>query len=115
MFKKLKNINNAIGIRINNKFLILLLIITFIFSLAISVYHFGIEQGFFDESPVCGLKNAAEIISKEDLLKQAEDIHSGLKRLSLKNRKVVMPHHKEFELIEELEELSIDLIEKLKN
>ena len=56
----------------NNKFLILLLIITFIFSLAISVYHFGIEQGFFDESPVCGLKNAAEIISKEDLLKQLQ-------------------------------------------
>ena len=52
--------------------------------------------------------------SKEDLVKQAEDIHTKLKRLSLKNRKVVMPHHKEFELIEELEELSIDLIEKLK-
>ena len=55
------------------------------------------------------------MVDKEDLLKQAEKIHFGLKRLSLKNRKVVMPHHKEFELIEELEELSIDLIEKLKN
>ena len=54
------------------------------------------------------------MVDKEDLLKQAEEIHSGLKRLSLKNRKVVMPHHKEFELIEELEELTIDLIEKLK-
>ena len=54
------------------------------------------------------------MVDKEDLLKQAENIHSGLKRLSLKNRKVIMPHHKEFELIEELEELSIDLIEKLK-
>ena len=54
------------------------------------------------------------MVDKEDLLKQAENIHSGLKRLSLKNRKVVMPHHKEFELIEELEELSIYLIEKLK-
>jgi hypothetical protein len=54
------------------------------------------------------------MVDKEDLLKQAENIHSGLKRLSLKNRKVVMPHHKEFELIEELEELSINLIEKLK-
>ena len=42
------------------------------------------------------------MVDKEDLLKQAEDIHSGLKRLSLKNRKVVMPHHKEFELIEYL-------------
>ena len=54
------------------------------------------------------------MVDKEDLLKHAEDIHSGLRRLSLKNRKVVMPHHKEFELIEELEELSINLIEKLK-
>ena len=54
------------------------------------------------------------MVDKEDLLKQAENIHSGLKRLSLKNRKVVMPHHKEFELIEELEKLSINLIEKLK-
>ena len=54
------------------------------------------------------------MVDKEDLLKQAEEIHFGLKRLSLKNRKVVMPHHKEFELIEKLEELSIDLIEKLK-
>jgi len=54
------------------------------------------------------------MVDKEDLLKQAEEIHSGLKRLSLKNRKVVMPHHKEFELIEKLEELTIDLIEKLK-
>ena len=33
------------------------------------------------------------MVDKEDLLKQAEDIHSGLKRLSLKNRKVVMPGH----------------------
>ena len=55
------------------------------------------------------------MVDKEDLLKQAEDIHSGLKRLSLKNRKVVMPHHKEFELIEELEELSIDLIENIED
>ena len=27
------------------------------------------------------------MVDKEDLLKQAEEIHSGLKRLSLKNRK----------------------------
>ena len=33
--------------RKNEKFFILLLIITFIFSLAISFYHYGIEQGFF--------------------------------------------------------------------
>ncbi len=54
----------------NNKILILLLIFVFIFSFSVSIYHLGIEQGFFEESAVCGLKNASEIISKEDLLKQ---------------------------------------------
>ena len=33
----------------SEKFIILLLILTFIFSFAISLYHFGIEQGFFQE------------------------------------------------------------------
>ncbi len=53
----------------NEKFTIILLILIFIFSLAISTYHFGIEQGFFEESAVCGLNNASNIISKEELLK----------------------------------------------
>ena len=57
----------------NEAFRILLLIIIFIFSLIISLYHFGIEQGFFEESAVCGLKNAAEIISKDELLKQLQE------------------------------------------
>ena len=38
----------------NEKFFILLLILIFSFSLIISFYHFGIEQGFFEESTVCG-------------------------------------------------------------
>ena len=45
----------------NEKFIILLLLLIFLFSLIISSYHLGIEQGFFDESTVCGVKNAAEI------------------------------------------------------
>ena len=52
------------------EFFTLLLIITFIFSLAISIYHLGIEQGFFQESAVCSIKNFSEDITKEDLLKQ---------------------------------------------
>ena len=51
------------------KFFIFLLILIFIFSFIVSVYHFGIEQGFFQESAVCGLKDASEILSKEELLK----------------------------------------------
>ncbi len=54
----------------NEKFFIILLILIFIFSFAISFYHFGIEQGFFEESAVCLLKSDSNIISKEELLKQ---------------------------------------------
>ena len=60
-------------IRKNQKFLVMLLILTFIFSFAISFYHFGIEQGFFQESSVCGVKGSTEIITKEDLLKQLSE------------------------------------------
>ena len=60
-------------IKKNQKFLILLLILTFFFSFAISFYHFGIEQGFFQESSVCGVKNLTESITKEDLLKQLSE------------------------------------------
>ena len=56
----------------NEKFIILLLILTFFFSFAISVYHYGIEQGLFEESAVCGLKNTTGIISKEEILKQLQ-------------------------------------------
>ena len=57
----------------NQKFLVLLLILTFIFSLAISFYHFGIEQGFFQESSVCGVRIFNENITKEDLLRQLNE------------------------------------------
>jgi len=58
--------------RKNEQFIILLLILIFAFSFIISFYHFGIEQGFFEESTVCGIKNASDIISKEELLKQLQ-------------------------------------------
>ena len=60
-------------IKKNQKFLVLLLILTFIFSFVISFYHFGIEQGFFQESSVCGVKSSTEIVTKEDLLKQLSE------------------------------------------
>ena len=59
-------------LRKNEKFIILLLILIFSFSFLLSLYHFGIEQGFFEESTVCGLKNTSEIISKEELLEQLQ-------------------------------------------
>ena len=60
-------------IKKNQKFFIMLLILTFIFSFAISFYHYGIEQGFFQESSFCGVKSLTESITKEDLLKQLSE------------------------------------------
>ena len=59
--------------RKNEEFFILLLILIFSFSFIISFYHFGIEQGFFEESTVCGVKNTSDIISKEEILKQLQE------------------------------------------
>jgi len=64
----------------NKQFVILLLILVFVFSLLISLYHFGIEQGFFEESAVCGIKDASNVISKEELLNQLQ-----LKTISCKD------------------------------
>ena len=59
-------------LRKNIQFIILLLILIFSFSFILSFYHFGIEQGFFEESAVCNIKNASDAISKEELLKQLQ-------------------------------------------
>ena len=45
----------------------------FVFGAVISIYHVGIEQGFFSESLVCDLDSNNENLSKEDLLKQLEN------------------------------------------
>ena len=60
-------------IKKNENFFILLLILTFVFSFFISLYHFGIEQGIFQESNVCGVKNFSESISKEELLNKLSE------------------------------------------
>ena len=57
----------------DEKFFILLLILTFIFSFLISFYHFGIEEGFFQESAICGVRDFTENITKESLLKQLNE------------------------------------------
>ena len=68
----------------NEKFFILLLILVFVFSFMISTYHFGIEQGFFKESAVCGLKNTPELISKEELLRQLSEITVSCKDVTFR-------------------------------
>ena len=46
-----------------------LILIFFIFGSVVSFYHFGIEQGFFNESLVCDLGNI-QPTNKEELLNQ---------------------------------------------
>tara|TARA_B100000035_G_C20787872_1_gene459837 strand:- start:96 stop:437 length:342 start_codon:yes stop_codon:yes gene_type:complete len=70
--------------RIDEKFIILLLSLTFAFSFIISFYHFGIEQGFFKESSICGVNNAKEILSKEDLLKKLQEIRVSCKDVTFR-------------------------------
>tara|TARA_B100001063_G_C16639148_1_gene489890 strand:+ start:312 stop:797 length:486 start_codon:yes stop_codon:yes gene_type:complete len=54
----------------DEKFIILLLSLIFFFSFTVSVYHFGIEQNFIQESAVCGIENTSKILTKDELLKQ---------------------------------------------
>ena len=68
----------------NEKFLILLLILIFFFSLLVSIYHFGIEQGFFQESLMCDVKNSDSILSKEELLLELQKKQVSCKDVTFK-------------------------------
>ena len=68
----------------NEKFFVLLLILTFIFSLTISIYHFGVEKGFFEESAICSIKNFSETLTKEDLLKQLNEMTVSCKDVTFR-------------------------------
>ena len=54
----------------NEKITLLIISLIFFISCLLSFYHFGIEQGFFKESPVCSLNNEINNLTKEDLLKE---------------------------------------------
>tara|TARA_B110000438_G_C15496913_1_gene513928 strand:- start:22 stop:507 length:486 start_codon:yes stop_codon:yes gene_type:complete len=56
----------------------------FIFGAIISFYHFGIEQGFFNESLVCNLGNNNTSLSAQDLLKQLEKQTVSCKNVTFK-------------------------------
>ena len=68
----------------DQKFVVMLLVLIFSFSFVISFYHFGIEQGFFEESAFCGLKNTTNITSKEELLKQLQEKNISCKDVTFK-------------------------------
>tara|TARA_B100001939_G_C16822084_1_gene564784 strand:- start:100 stop:588 length:489 start_codon:yes stop_codon:yes gene_type:complete len=68
----------------NEQFIIILLTLLFSFSLIISFYHFGIEQGFIEESAVCGINNTSNVISKEELLKKLQEKNVSCKDVTFK-------------------------------
>ena len=52
------------------KIISLIVALLFAFGAIVSFYHFGIEQGFFDESLVCNIVGNSEDLSSENLLKE---------------------------------------------
>ena len=55
------------------KILLILIFISFVSSVLISFYHFGIEQGFFDESLICQIKGLKQSMSASELLRELEN------------------------------------------
>jgi disulfide bond formation protein DsbB len=68
----------------NVKMTLLLLSLIFIISTGLAFYHFGIEQGFFSESFVCGEKNFEGTLSKEQLLENLKKNTISCKNVSFK-------------------------------
>ena len=66
------------------KIFLVLLIIVFLTATILSVYHFGIEQGFIEESLVCDLKNNSGVTSKEEILKQLQEQKVSCKDVTFK-------------------------------
>ena len=66
------------------KITLFILSIVFIGSAALAFYHFGIEQGFFIESPVCESQDLSKILSKEDLLEQIKQNSISCKKVSFR-------------------------------
>ena len=64
------------------KITLLIISLVFLFSAALAFYHFGIEQGFFDESFVCSAQNLSEALSKEQLLEQLKQNSISCKDVS---------------------------------
>ena len=52
------------------KITLLILFLVFMSSATLALYHFGIEQGFFNESLACTVGDLSKTLSKEELLQQ---------------------------------------------
>ena len=66
------------------KFFILLLAIIFFIGTIMSLYHLGIEQGLIQESSLCDLEKGANIIDKNEILKQLQQKSISCKDVTFK-------------------------------
>ena len=66
------------------KTILLFLIITFFISSILAFYHFGIEQGFFNESMLCENNQKLKVLNKEELLKQLKQTNISCKDVSFR-------------------------------
>ncbi|MDC3162862.1 disulfide bond formation protein B [Candidatus Pelagibacter sp.] len=66
------------------KYLIILLAINFSIATVLSLYHLGIEQGFIQESLLCDLEKRADIIDKDEILKQLQQKSVSCKDVTFK-------------------------------
>ena len=66
------------------KYLILSLAIIFLIATILSLYHLGIEQGFIQESLLCDLERGANIVDKDEILKQLQQKSISCKDVSFK-------------------------------
>tara|TARA_A100001011_G_scaffold256255_1_gene264497 strand:- start:2551 stop:3066 length:516 start_codon:yes stop_codon:yes gene_type:complete len=66
------------------KIFLIFLSLIFFCAAGISIYHFGIEQGFIEESLVCDLDKKDNMLSKEDLLKKLNEKTVSCKDVTFK-------------------------------
>jgi disulfide bond formation protein DsbB len=66
------------------KIIFLVLSLIFIIGASLSFYHFGIEQGFFDELFFCETNNVKDILTKEQLLDELSKSNISCKDVSFR-------------------------------
>ena len=71
-------------IKTYKKATLLVLFLVFVISSALAFYHFGIEQGFFDETLTCTAPELSKTLSKEQLLEQLKQNSISCKDVSLR-------------------------------
>ena len=67
--------------KFNDKSILLVLIIIFVVSALLSIYHLGIEQGLIEESFVCSTKDDLNL-NKEQLLQELQKMNISCKNVA---------------------------------